>query len=322
MGDPNPPSELAGLADRYLTERVRHGTLNPLTARNYRSSLAGLAAVFGDRHRDDDFSISIADRPARDLSTEDLERWLEGRRHLSPATRRGDLTAAIGFCAWLRRHGHLDVDPTLDVPRIRQPDPMPRALDGDQVAAVLRVCPDTRARAIVWLQVGLGLRCGEVSRLRVADWTRSSEVLRVRGKAGRERELPVTRAVAVALAGYLAEHPAPPWPAAPLVRSYRRPWAPLAADTISGLVSEWMRAAGIKAWPRDGVSAHALRHTAATDVLARSKDLQAVSEMLGHRQLQTTAIYLKHANLSRLREAMEDRDYGPPLRAVPHRETP
>jgi integrase/recombinase XerC len=307
MGDPNPPSELAGLADRYLTERVRHGTLNPLTARNYRSSLTGLAAAFGDR-------------PAGELTTEHLEGWLASRTGLSAATRRGDLTAAIGFCAWLRRHGHVEVDPSLDVPRIRQPDPMPRALDAEAVAAVLRVCPDSRARAIVWLQVGLGLRCGEVSRLRVADWTRSSETLRVRGKGGRQRELPVTRAVATAVAGYLAEHPAPPWPAAFLVRSYRRPWASLAPDTISGLVSEWMRAAGIKAWPRDGVSAHALRHTCATDVLVRSKDLQAVSEMLGHRQLQTTAIYLKHANLSRLREAMEDRDYGPPLRAVPDRE--
>ena len=304
MGDANQLGELAVLADTYLTERVRRGTLNPLTARNYRSSLSGLAASYGTR-------------PAGGLVAEDLEVWLSARTGLSAATRRGDLTAAIGFCRWLRRQGVVDVDPSVEVPRIRQPDPVPRALDADQVAAVLRACPDARARSVVWLQVGLGLRCGEVSRLRVADWTRSSEVLRVRGKAGHRRDLPVTRAAGVALDGYLAEYPPLPWPASPLVRSYRRPWAPLAPDTISGLVSEWMRAAGIKAWARDGVSAHALRHTCATDVLARSKDLQAVSQMLGHRQLQTTAIYLRHAEMGRLRDAMEDRDYGPALRPVP-----
>jgi integrase len=83
----------------------------------------------------------------------------------------------------------------------------------------------------------------------------------------------------------------------------------LAPDTISGMVSEWMRAAGVKSWARDGVSAHALRHTCASDVLEHSKDLRAVQDMLGHRHLQTTSVYLRRANLDRLREAMGGRRY-------------
>jgi integrase len=280
------------LAELYLTERVRRGTLDPMTARNYRSSL-------------NLFTADVRRRPD-ELDAETIEAWLGSRSHLSPATRRGDLTALIGFCEWLVRQGILARNPTADVARIRQPDPVPRALDPDQVSAVLRVCPDARARLIVWLQVGEGLRCGEVSRLRITDWSRPAGTLLVRGKGARERMLPVTVDVDRALRGYLAEHPT--W-SGPLVRSYRRPWAPLRPDTISGMVSEWMRASGVKGWARDGISAHALRHTAASDVLERSHDLRAVQDMLGHRHLQTTSIYLRRANLDRLRDAMSGRRY-------------
>jgi integrase/recombinase XerC len=282
---------LADLADLYLTERVRHGTLDPMTARNYRSSLTQCAGQI--------------ETPSK-LDAGAIEAWLGSRGHLSAATRRGDLTAVTGFCRWLVRRGVLAVDPSVDVAPVRCPDPVPRALEPGQVAAVLRHCPDLRARAIVWLQVGEGLRCGEVSRLRVADWSRSAGTIMVRGKGARERVLPVTGDVARALDCYLGEHPC--W-SGPLVRSYRRPWAALAPDTISGMVSEWMRAAGVKGWARDGISAHALRHTAASDVLDHSKDLRAVQEMLGHRHLQTTAVYLRRANLDRLRDAMAGRRY-------------
>lgn len=65
------------------------------------------------------------------------------------------------------------------------------------------------------------------------------------------------------------------------------------------------------------MSAHALRHTAASDVLDRSNDLRIVQEMLGHRNLATTSIYLRRASLTQMREAMEGRTYeeleDPPL---------
>jgi site-specific recombinase XerC len=75
------------------------------------------------------------------------------------------------------------------------------------------------------------------------------------------------------------------------------------------MVAEWMRAAGVKRRPYDGNSAHALRHTAASDVLEVSGDLRAVQAMLGHSQLQTTSIYLRRAELGRLRDAMTGRPY-------------
>lgn len=292
--DPAAAVTLAELADGWLSERVRRKTLDAMTARNYRSSLAGFTAHYGLG-------------PPEHLTAGDIEAWLESRGHLSAATRRGDLTAVRGFTDALVRAGWLQRNPAADVAAVKQPESVPRALDPDQVAALLAVCPDRRGRAICWLQVGEGLRCMEVAGLRVEDWSRSTGKLLVHGKNSRQRELPVIDNVTAALDDYLDEHPAAD---GPLIRSYRRPWLPLTADTISGLVSEWMRAAGIKRSARDGISAHALRHTCASDVLEASHDLPLVQEMLGHRQLQTTSIYLRRANLGRMRDGMTGRSYG------------
>ena len=71
-----------------------------------------------------------------------------------------------------------------------------------------------------------------------------------------------------------------------------------------------MRRAGVKRGNYDGVSGHALRHTAASDVLDRCGDLRQVQQMLGHSSLATTAIYLRRADAGQIRAAMEGRDYG------------
>lgn len=59
---------------------------------------------------------------------------------------------------------------------------------------------------------------------------------------------------------------------------------------------------------RDELLAHALRHTAASDVLDACRDIRVVQQMLGHQSMATTQIYLRRADLGRMREAMEGRD--------------
>lgn len=115
-----------------------------------------------------------------------------------------------------------------------------------------------------------------------------------------------------ALAAYLAEYPAS---AGPLVRSYRQPQRSLDPDTISGLVSRIMWAAGVKRARRDGVSAHALRHTAATDMLRQDAHLRDVQQALGHAHLSTTEVYMPYVVRS-LEDAMGGRWYGGPPEAA------
>lgn len=138
------------------------------------------------------------------------------------------------------------------------------------------------------------------------DWDRTAGMIRVTGKGGHERELPIPTEVHRHLRNYLAEHPAPN---GPLIRSYANPSVSLKRQTISKMVGAWMVAAGVKYGRFDGISAHALRHTAASDVLEECGDLRVVMEMLGHLHLSSTAIYLKRAGIPKMRAAMEGRTY-------------
>jgi site-specific recombinase XerD len=142
----------------------------------------------------------------------------------------------------------------------------------------------------------------EVATLQLADLDFIDHTARVVGKGGHERLLPLSEETWTVLERYLDEQPLT---AGPLIRSYRTHGG-LRADTISGLVGEWMSAAGIKHRPRDGISAHALRHSAATDMLRSGAHLRDVQAALGHASLSTTQRYLPTV-VNDLRTAMGGR---------------
>ena len=87
------------------------------------------------------------------------------------------------------------------------------------------------------------------------------------------------------------------------------PTGKLTPGWYTNLVSELMRRAGVKQAPFDGKSPHALRHTAALDVLAESGDLRVVQSMLGHSSLGTTGWYLR-GDVEGMRDGMGGREYG------------
>jgi integrase/recombinase XerC len=283
---------VAGLIDAYLRQRVRRRDLSIFTARNHRSALRLFAAVMGDR---DPSSISRAD----------VEQWLETRAGRRPSTARSQFSYLRTFFTWLVENEHLVRNPCDGMKAPRVPRPAPRAMQEDAVTSLLDVCPDERAKAIVWLMAGMALRCCEVERLRVRDWDQKARTMLVRGKRDDERIIPVPDVVAWALQSYLAVYP--PVGDLPLIRTYRRPNQPLRADTISGMVSGWMDAAGLKTGARDGMSAHALRHTCASQAFERSKDLRVAQELLGHTNLAVTSRYIRPAGLDAMREALSSR---------------
>lgn len=288
-----PRTPLGALVYKYLTGRVRRGELLPLTASNHWSALAVLMEVHGNR-------------PVEHLGKPTIERWLEARTHVKPSTKRNQWSMVSQFCEWLVDEQILRSNPCRKMKAPRRLHTAPRTLEGPAVGTLLDVAPDARATAIVWLMVGLGLRCVSVSKLKIEDWSRRDQVMRVIGKAGHEHEVPVIPEVAAALTRYLAEFPAT---VGPLVRSYKQPWRSLSPGAISNLMSEWMLAAGVKQAPFDGIGAHALRRTCASDVLDNCGDLRTISALLGHLDLASAAPYLRHAGLPRMREAMAGRDY-------------
>lgn len=103
---------------------------------------------------------------------------------------------------------------------------------------------------------------------------------------------------------YLTEYPTP---AGPLFRGFTTGHG-MTPGHIGTLVRGWLREAGIKQAPRDGVDAHALRHTALTDMLHAGADVRQVQIIAGHDSLQTTQRYLGW-HVDGLRQAIEGRTY-------------
>jgi integrase/recombinase XerD len=178
---------------------------------------------------------------------------------------------------------------------------LPRGLDADQVAALLASCDRRTAAgrrdlAILLLLVRLGMRRGEVAALALEDidW-RAGELL-VRGKGNRVERLPLPVDVGTALAAYLRHGR----PAGADGRSvFVRVRAPHRAMTPHG-VTQVVVSAGRRADLGD-ITAHRLRHTAASELLRRGAPLQEVGQLLRHRSELTTTIYAK-VDRERLRE--------------------
>lgn len=278
------------LAEKYVQVRIRQGAKRGTVA-NLRWAL-------------DLFVRFMGQRPLERIGQSDVERWMEHCGGYSPASRRALLSSARCFLRWAERHKHVRRNVALNIKGPRQPRMLPRALPTGGPAKVLTACPDARARFIVTLMLQQGLRCVEISRLELHDIDTINETMMIRGKGDHERLLPLLAETREALFDYLAEHPCT---AGPLVRSYTRREA-LTAGSISRLTSGWMLAAGVKSAPRDGVSAHSNRHTAATDMLLNGAHLRDVQTALGHAHLATTERYIPFV-VKGLADAMGGRTY-------------
>ena len=152
--------------------------------------------------------------------------------------------------------------------------------------------------AIMMLVARLGLRSIEVARLelRDVDW-RAGELV-VRGKARRQDRLPLPADVGEALAGYLARGRVPAG-ARRLFLTCTAPRGPIRADLVGDVVERACRRAGL---PR--VGPHRLRHALAAELLRRGAGLAAISQVLRHQDLATTALYAK-VDLAVLRQVAQ-----------------
>lgn len=216
------------------------------------------------------------------------------------ATRARQLASVRGFLRWLAQtHGQSAAALAgLRGPRLRPP--VPRALSAPQAkdvaAGVGAVHDPARAQspamqaardvALFTLLYGCGLRLSEALGLSVQDAPRpgGTEALRVLGKGGKQRVVPVLPAVRQAVAEYL------PWregagPDEPLFIGARG--ARLDPAVAQKALREYRRLAGLP----EHATPHALRHSFATHLLGGGADLRAIQELLGHASLSTTQRY-------------------------------
>ncbi len=282
------------LIREYLTGRLQRGEI-------VSSSATVIDAVLRNWTRHVDY------RPPDRWTEDDVTSWIYDH-DVRAATRKSRLTKLGPFCRWLILEGHMTADPTMRMARIPVPSAAPRDLTVEEVADLLRVIPDDRGRLIVILMAQLGLRCGDVARIRVEDIDVRRRSLHVRAKGGRGEPThwePIPEEAWQLLVRYIAERRQA---SGPLIRSMQPPHRALTPHTVSKLVVGWMWDAGLKIAPRDGRSAHSLRHTCAQHMIDRGADLGEVQAALGHRSRRSTEIYVRREPVG-LRQAMEGRAY-------------
>lgn len=256
----------------------------------YRTDVAGFLDFLSHHH-----ATTAGMAQLRALTQSDLRAWMararargNGLRSLARA-----LSALKSFARWLADH-QPDFDPALILatrgPRFSRP--LPRPLDEQDARAVTEqisiehTSDWQRARdvAVATLLYGCGLRISEALALRGRD-ARATESLRILGKGGKERLVPLIPVAAQAIADYarLCPHDLPA--DGPLFRGARG--GALNARIITRAMAGLRARLGLPA----SATPHALRHSFATHLLAAGGDLRAIQELLGHASLATTQIY-------------------------------
>jgi integrase/recombinase XerD len=173
---------------------------------------------------------------------------------------------------------------------------LPRYLQPEDVDRVIASCDPTtpigtRDRAILLLLARLGLRAGDIFRLRLGDVDWKEAGIRVAGKGRRQTSLPLTQEIGDAIVAYIKDGRPQTNSDALFIRS-RAPFRALASHcAISMVVIQAMRRAGVTC-PSRG-AAHVLRHSVASSMLRQGASLQEIAGVLRHRSIATTEIYAK-----------------------------
>lgn len=217
------------------------------------------------------FAKDHADTQLRIVSAEQVTEWFAAH-DWAPQTRRGYRASLKQFFDWAVSTGRRKDNPTLGLPAVKLPRTRPRPAPDDVVRQGMFGQIDSRVPLMVWLLASTGLRRAELAALHSDNLEGSLDgpQLRVRGKGGHERIIPVSDELADVLAqrtgyifpGQIDGHLSPAY--------------------VGKLVS---RALG------DGWTAHTLRHRFASQTYRVDRDLRAVQELLGHASVATTQIY-------------------------------
>jgi integrase/recombinase XerD len=187
------------------------------------------------------------------------------------------------------------LDLAAEIYHLREPQKVPLVMSPDETKRLLAVASNLKARVLLSLSYGCGLRAGEVVRLKVKHIDSAQKIIRIEQSKGRKdrnvmlspETLALLRQWWKARRGYDATTPVQErW-----LFPGRRPGKPMTTRQLSRLFHEAADAAGIK----KSVTLHALRHSFATHLLDRGTDIRKIQALLGHNKLDTTARYTRVA---------------------------
>jgi integrase/recombinase XerD len=277
--------------DRFLDHLTVERGLSTNTVKAYRRDLHRYAAYLADRGIDDAVRVETATVSAFVAhvsgSTHD-----DGKPYRATSVVR-TLSGVRSFHRFLLREGDAASDPTEGVVRPRLPRSLPRPLSIDDVERLLAAPKPTdpkglRDRAVLETMYGAGLRVSELVGLDVDDVDLEDGSVRVLGKGGKERDVPLGRYAREAIEAYLSRAR----PAAATARTRSALFLNVRGGRLSrqacwNAIREHARVAGID----KRVTPHSLRHSFATHLLDGGADVRVVQELLGHASIATTQVY-------------------------------
>jgi integrase/recombinase XerD len=264
---------------------------SPRTVDAYRRDLGALAAYLG--------------KPVRTATLEELERYTAQLRAegLASSTIARRTAAARSFFRHQQLLGVRGDNPAAAVKLPRRPRPLPKTLSPGEAERLIDAANGTQPRdlrdqALVELLYGAGLRVSETVGLHKAGVDLDDRLVRVVGKGGKERVVPIGRHAAEALRRYVSR-------GRPYLDRRHRPELFLNAKggplTRAGAFLILRKLAEKAGLDPQRVHPHILRHSFATHLLEGGADLRSVQEMLGHADLSTTELYT-HVTDRRRRE--------------------
>ena len=279
---------------RYRIYLQLEKSLQPNTVEAYISDVNKLAAFFGDVE-----SLLTA-------SLDELREFLSAMADVGVNARSQAriISSLRSFYGFLKLEGYIESDPTalMQSPKIgmRLPDVLTLQEIDDIINAIdLATHEGQRNRAMIEVLYSCGLRVSELCTLRMSDLYLNEQFIRVTGKGGKQRLVPISPRAIAELEAYFVDRNMIPIKSGyeDFVFISERLKKPLSRITVFYHIKELVAQVGIK----KTVSPHTFRHSFATHLLEGGANLRVIQVMLGHESIATTEIYT-HIDRMRLRE--------------------
>lgn len=288
-------SATENLIDRFCDRLWLEDGLSQNTLAAYRRDLAAFAAWLKEARS----------RELTQAEPADIDAWLAHRfaTRAKPRTAARYTASLRRFFRFLAREKLISSDPTLYLDTPKLPRPLPKVLSEADVESLL-AAPDIdtpaglRDRAMIETLYATGLRVSELVGLKLLNLDLNAAVLRVTGKGGKDRLVPLGEEALYWLSRYLKE-------SRPAMLNGRKCAEVFVTPRGAGMTRQafWhlLKRGALKAGIVKPLSPHTLRHAFATHLLAHGADLRAVQMLLGHADISTTQIYT-HVARERLKK--------------------
>lgn len=287
----------------YLEAEKRY---SPNTVAAYRRDIADFIAFISATAADTDFDPGL-------VTADDIRGWIESlsRRGLSPTSVNRMASAVRSFFNYLRSKGAVEKDPMLRIRSLRTPKKLPSYIP-ESVSGKLFDAKEENLDAmegtdgyihdrnmlVVLLFYSTGIRLAELREIKLKDFSDGFKELRVTGKGGKERVVPVLEYTRNKLLEFTVKYNNRPVCFSPDDYLFLTgDGEEMSRAEIYRSVRKVLESAGVQGKK----SPHVLRHTFATHLLNEGADLRQIQELLGHASLAATQVYT-HNSITALKE--------------------